>query len=136
MKSKTDLRGAILRMHAFGDTQQQIAKALRINQSIVCRAIQRGTIEDRAGRGRKKTARSKTNIKRAKGMIRRNPTTKANSVRKMAKKLGVKRTSAHEILRQDLNLKPFKLQKRQTLNAQAMYFTLKTKYNMQNYNKM
>ena len=70
MKSHKGLREAILRMHAFGDTQQKIADALRINQSIVCRAIHRGTIEDRAGRGRKRTARTRKNIRKVKAKIK------------------------------------------------------------------
>ena len=119
MKSRKELRGAILRMHEFGDTERKIAEALRISQSTVHDAISRGTIEDKKGRGRKKTARSKKNIQRVKGMIKRNPSTKANSSRKLAKKLGVGKTQAHQMLRKDLGLKPYKLQKRQKLNANA-----------------
>ena len=119
MKSRTELRGAILRMHEFGDTERKIAEALRISQSTVHDAISRGTIEDKKGRGRKKTARSKKNIQRVKGMIKRNPSTKANSSRKLAKKLGVSDFSARQILKKDLNLKPYKIQKRQKLNANA-----------------
>ena len=52
-------------------------------------------------------------------MIQRNPTTKANSARKLAKKLGIDTRQAWEILRQDLGLKPWKYQKRQKLNAQT-----------------
>ena len=35
MKSHTELRGAILRMHEFGDTERKIAEALRIAPSTV-----------------------------------------------------------------------------------------------------
>ena len=35
MKSRTELRGAILRMHEFGDTERKIAEALRISQSTL-----------------------------------------------------------------------------------------------------
>uniref|UniRef100_A0A914DYV6 N-acetylgalactosaminide beta-1,3-galactosyltransferase n=1 Tax=Acrobeloides nanus TaxID=290746 RepID=A0A914DYV6_9BILA len=65
-----------------------------------------GNNEDRKGRGRKKTARSRKNVQCAKGMIKRNPTTRANSTRKLAKKLDVSEASARRILKKDLNLKP------------------------------
>ena len=55
----------------------------------------------------------------SKGMIKRNPTTRANSTQKLAKKLDEFEASARRILKKDLNLKPFKFQKRQKLNAQA-----------------
>uniref|UniRef100_A0A914DWB4 DDHD domain-containing protein n=1 Tax=Acrobeloides nanus TaxID=290746 RepID=A0A914DWB4_9BILA len=62
-----------------------------ITPMMVSRVIKRfeenGSNDDRPGRGRKKTARSKRNILRTNGMIYRNPTTKANSTRKLAKKL-------------------------------------------------
>uniref|UniRef100_A0A914E5Z9 DDE_3 domain-containing protein n=1 Tax=Acrobeloides nanus TaxID=290746 RepID=A0A914E5Z9_9BILA len=41
-------------------------------------------------------------------MIKRNPTTKANSARRLGKKLGVDRMSAWRILRKDLKLFPYK----------------------------
>uniref|UniRef100_A0A914CWG6 Transposase n=1 Tax=Acrobeloides nanus TaxID=290746 RepID=A0A914CWG6_9BILA len=73
--------------------QVEIAEFLRISTSTVNDAIKRyketGNNEDRKGRGRKKTARSRKNVQCAKGMIKRNPTTRANSTRKLAKKLDV-----------------------------------------------
>ena len=118
------LRAAILRMRSFGDSMGKIAKDLRITKATVQHAIERGTVEDRPGRGRKKTTRSKQNIQRAKGMLKRNPTTKANSTRKLAKKLDVSRESARQILKEDLNLKPFKFQKRlkACVNANGGWF--------------
>uniref|UniRef100_A0A914DF28 BZIP domain-containing protein n=1 Tax=Acrobeloides nanus TaxID=290746 RepID=A0A914DF28_9BILA len=78
---------------------------------MVSRAIKRfeetGSNDDRTGRGRKKTARSKRNILRAKGMIHQNPTTKANSTRKLARKLEVHQKQTWQILREDLGLKPY-----------------------------
>src|SRR6185312_5435958 len=112
-----ELRAAILRTRSFGDSMGKIAKDVRISKATVQTAIERGTIQDRPGRGRKKTARSQQNIRRAKAMIQRNPTTKANSTRKLGKKLGIDQRQAWEILRKDLGLKPWKYQKRQKLNA-------------------
>jgi transposase len=93
MKSLSSLREAIIRAHDRGKTVMEIADFLGISHSTVSKAIkwfeETGSNEDRLGRGRKKNARSKRNILRAKGMIKRNPTTKANSARKLGKKLGV-----------------------------------------------
>ena len=92
MKGYKNLREAIIRAHDRGKTQREIADFLGIALGTVNKAIKRfeetGSHEDRKGRGPKKTARSRRNVQRAKGMIERNPTTKANSVRKLAKKLG------------------------------------------------
>ena len=60
-----ELRPAILRMHSFGDSERTIAEALRIPKTTVHRTIQRGTVEDREGRGRKKTARTPENVEQA-----------------------------------------------------------------------
>ena len=49
-----ELRPAILRMHSFGDSERTIAEALRIPKTTVHRTIQRGTVEDCEGCGRKK----------------------------------------------------------------------------------
>ena len=110
-------------MHERGIGQREIARLLGIPLTTVHDDIRRfeetGSYEDRKGRGRKKTARSKRNIQRAKGIIKRNPTTKANSSRKLAKKLGIDQRQAWEILRQDLGLKPWKYQKRQKLTEQT-----------------
>ena len=114
-----EFRQAIIRMHENGVGNREIARLLSISEATVRKAIKRyeetGSYEDRSGRGRKKEARSKKNIQRAKGMIQRNPTTKANSKRKLAKKLGVSPTSALTILREDLELFPYKYQRRQKL---------------------
>ena len=53
-----ELRAAILRMRSYGDSMGEIAKNLRIPKATVQKAIQRGTVEDRLGRGRKRTART------------------------------------------------------------------------------
>ena len=98
MKSLKNLRDAIIRAHERGKKQVEIAEFLGISTSTVNDAIKRyketGNNEDRKGRGRKKTARSRKNVQCAKGMIKRNPTTRANSTRKLAKKLDVSEASA------------------------------------------
>ena len=81
-----DLRPAIIRAHEKGKAVREIARFLDISPATVSRAIKRfeetGSNKDRE---RVKTARNRRNIQRAKAMINRNPTTKVNSVRKLAR---------------------------------------------------
>uniref|UniRef100_A0A914CA82 Uncharacterized protein n=1 Tax=Acrobeloides nanus TaxID=290746 RepID=A0A914CA82_9BILA len=72
-------------MHEFGDSVQKIAEALRIPTTTVHDAIHRGDIEDRKGRGRKRSARTRENIRKIKTKIQRNLSSRQNSTRKMAK---------------------------------------------------
>ena len=80
-----ELRPAIIRAHENG---KEYVKFLDIEPSTVSRKIKRfeetGSNENRK---REKTARSRRNIEHTKGMIKRNPSTKVNSTRKLAKKL-------------------------------------------------
>ena len=111
-------RPAVIRMHERGVSNHEISNLLGIPRTTVIDDIRRyeetGSYENRK---REKTARSRRNIQRAKGMIQRNKMTKVNSTRKLAKKLGVSQNSAWKILRQDLGKTPYKLQKRQKLTA-------------------
>ena len=120
MKQLQNLREAIIIAHNRGKKQAEIADFLGISQGAVSKTIKRfEETGSNVNRKREKTARSKKNIQRAKGMIKRNPNTKANSTRKLAKKLRVSQESARKILKDDLKLKPYKLQKRQKLNEEA-----------------
>ena len=113
-----ELRPAIIRAHENGKGVREIARFLDIEPSTVSRTIKRfeetGSNENRK---REKTARSRRNIQRTKEMIKRNPSTKVNSTRKLAKKLGISDFSARKILREDLGKKPFKFWKRQKLTS-------------------
>ena len=95
-----ELRPAIIRAHENGKGVREIARFLDIEPSTVSRTIKRfeetGSNENRK---REKTARSRRNIQRTKGMIKRNPSTKVNSTRKLAKKLGISDFSSRKILR-------------------------------------
>ena len=68
------MRPAIIKLHEKGYSTREIEQLLDVSQSSVTRHIKRfeetGSHKDRNGKGRKKTARSKKNIQRAKGMIR------------------------------------------------------------------
>ena len=82
----SELRPAIIRAHENGRGVCEIARFLGIDHSTVSRTIQRfketGSNENRK---REKTARNRTNIQQVKKMINKNPLTKVNSTRKMAK---------------------------------------------------
>ena len=88
-----ELRAAILRMHSLEHKQQEIAEALHIPQQTVSYAMRCGTIEDWPGRGRKKTARTKENLRKIKAKIQRNPSSRKSSKRKLAKAYGISPTS-------------------------------------------
>ena len=107
-----ELRPAILRMHSFGHKQQEIADALHISQQLVSKAIIRGTVEDRPGRGRKRTARTRENILKIKRKIQRNSSSRKNSARKMAHAHRISPMSVHRILAEELKLKSWKPLKR------------------------
>ena len=110
-----ELRAAILRMHSFGHKQQEIADALHISQQLVSKAIRRGTTEDRPGRGRKRTARTRENVRKIKAKIKRNDSSRRNSKRKLAKAYGVSPSSALNTLKKDLGLKSWRPLKRHDL---------------------
>lgn len=105
--------------------QKDVASLFDVNPNRVSRAIKRfnetGSNKNRAGKGRKKTARSAQKVQEAREHLQKNNHTKprngeaGNSVRKLAQKLEVSVGSAHEILRKDLDLKPWKKQERQKL---------------------
>ena len=93
MKSLKNLREAIIRAHNRGKGQREIADFFGISPGTVNKAIKRfeetGSYEDRSGRGPKKTARSQESVQRALEMLQQDRSTKTNSTRKLAKKLGV-----------------------------------------------
>jgi len=68
-----DLRLAIIRLHENGYGKREISRMLTVPYTTVHRDIERyeetGRNKDRPGRGRKKTARSRRNIQRAKGAV-------------------------------------------------------------------
>jgi transposase len=118
-----ELRPAIIRMHERGVKNNEIVRLLGVHEATVRKAIERfeetGSNNDRKRSGRKKTARTPKNIQRVKKMMQQNPTTKANSTRKLAKKLPFSRRSAQRILKEDLGMKPYKFLERQKLTDVA-----------------
>uniref|UniRef100_A0A914C457 Uncharacterized protein n=1 Tax=Acrobeloides nanus TaxID=290746 RepID=A0A914C457_9BILA len=51
-------------------------------------------------------------------MLKRNSYSKTNSSRKLAKKLGIFNRAVHEIVKEDLGMKPYKLKERQKLTEE------------------
>jgi transposase len=91
-------------MHERGLNKHKVAELLGISRTTVIDDIRRyeetESNEDRPGRGRKKTARSKRNIQRVKGMIQRNRTTKIRSKKyiKIDGFMGGRFISGHPVL--------------------------------------
>ena len=110
-----ELRAAILRMRSYGDSMGEIAKNLRIPKATVQKAIQRGTVEDRPGRGRKRMARTPENTRKIKAKIQRNSSSRKNSKRNLGKVYGISHESARRIMVHDLKLKSWKPLKRHEL---------------------
>lgn len=108
-----------------GQTQEEVGNLFGVTRQRVSRAIKRfdntGRHKDRAGKGRKRTARSDEKVQEAQGHLQQNSHTKlrngvtGNSSRKLATKLNISRTSTRRILKEDLGLKPWKKQERQKL---------------------
>jgi transposase len=118
-----ELRPAIIRAREQGKGVRKISSFLNITPMMVSLAIKRfeetGSNQDRPKGRQEKTARNRRNIQRTKEMNQRNPTTKANSTRKLAKNLGIGRESARKLLREDLGVKPYKYLKSQKLTDVA-----------------
>ena len=111
-----ELRGGIIRLFEEGKNANQIATAMNLDRKTVGRIIHRyqetGSYEDRHRSGRPRTARTPANKRKIKGRIQRNPNSRKNSIRKMAKAFG----SVHSILHEDLGMKSRKKVKAQGLN--------------------
>jgi transposase len=104
-----ELRAGIIRLFEQGKSGRQIAKDMNLPQRTVSDAIKRfqetGSNKDRARSGRPKTARTPANIRKVKGRIQRNPSSRKNSTRKMGAALDMSNASVHNILHKDLGMK-------------------------------
>lgn len=109
-------RKAIISLHEAGKRQCEIVRSLGVSRQLVSKTIGRynelGHLADRPGRGRKRTVRTPRLRNVIKKRLSRNPRTK---VRKMARELGVSRSTVQRIVANDLKLKAYKLRKAQLL---------------------
>lgn len=105
--------------------QKDVAELFGVPAMRISRTVKRfdetGSHKDRAGKGRKRTARSEQKVQETRELLRQNNHTKlrdgkiGNSTRKLAQKLEIGRESARKILKQDLGLKPWKKKEGQKL---------------------
>ena len=114
-------RNVVIALHLGKKSPIQIVrllKHLKINERFVYRTIERynetGSVNDRPRCGRPKSATKKSTVKKVKKRINRNP---RRSATQMAKDMGISRGSMSSILKNDLELKPYKRQKVHELTA-------------------
>lgn len=112
---------SVLALYLAGKSNSAIVKDLQhleINKMFVSRTIKRynetGSVKKRYGGGRKKTATGPKKIHKVKLRIQRNP---RQSARKMAKEMKLSDRSIRRILKNDLQTKPYKIQKVHALNS-------------------
>lgn len=114
-------REAIIKLHCAGKSCSDIAKALKdmkVTKSTAWYTIKRWektkSVENRPKSGRPRTVRTKKLIESTRAKINRNP---RQSIRKLAREADVNCKSMRLLVRKDLKLKPYHLQKRQLLSA-------------------
>jgi len=112
---KTD-RSAIIALFQAGKRQCEIVRDLGVPRQTVSKAIKRfrelGHIGDRSGRGRKRSVRTPRNRQVIKKRVNRNSRV---SMRKIARETGISDRSVRRMAKEDLRLKPYKLQRAQLL---------------------
>lgn len=108
-------RSSVIGLHLAGKKKSVIEselKNLNVSRKFIYRTIKRyeetGTTNKRSNGGPKKTATSPAMIRRVRARIRRNP---RRSAKKMAKDLDISDRSLRRILKNDLRVKPYKIQK-------------------------
>ncbi|CAG0900337.1 unnamed protein product [Darwinula stevensoni] len=110
-------RDVIVRLFQEGIKQSDIARSLNLSRQLVSKAIKRykesGSNNDRPGRGRKRSANTAANRRKIKGRIQRNPRL---SARKIAKAVGISKSSTHRVLKNGLQLKAYKFQEAHLLD--------------------
>ena len=109
-------RNIVIKLHKSGETNVEIAKRLKMNRSTVWKIVKKfketGNTLDREGRGRKRSIRTRQLVKNTREKLRRDP---RRSCRGLAAAAGVSKSTMHQVLRDDLGLKPFKMLHRQEL---------------------
>lgn len=104
--------------HQYSEISRQIPTPLLSRQAIevVVKGWKKtGSLQRKQGSGRPKTGRSKENRRKVQRIVTREPNT---SMRQVAKRTGLKRSSVRNIIRKDLGLKSFALKPCQNLTTQ------------------
>ena len=111
-------RNAVIKLSKSGKSNVEIAKLLDMNRSTVWKIVKKfqeaGKTLDRPGRGRKSSVRSPQLLKSTRENLRQNP---RRSYRILATTAGVSKSTTHQVLRDDLGVKPFKMLHHQKLTA-------------------
>ncbi|QQP48832.1 Transposase, partial [Caligus rogercresseyi] len=113
-------REAIVKLYQKGHSCRVIVEALKpmkVSKSNISYTIQRfketNSFADRPKSGRPRSVRTKKLVEATRIKIHRN---NKRSIRKMALEVGVNREVMRKIVREDLGVKPYHLQKRQLLS--------------------
>ncbi|EYC05390.1 hypothetical protein Y032_0082g1554 [Ancylostoma ceylanicum] len=116
-----DNHSTIVALYRPGKKPLQIfgeLKSVGVSQSQVYRTIKRyleaGSSKKRYGGSRRRTVRIAANIGKLRKRLQRNP---RQSSRKLSKGTGISRSTVARIMKEDLELRPFKLQKVQELSS-------------------
>jgi transposase len=104
-----EFRAGIIRLFEQGKSGYSIAKDMKLSYDTVKAVIRRfretGSYDDRPRSGRPRTARTPANKRKIKGRIQRNPSSRKNSTRKMAKAIGVGQSSVMRIFFVEMGIK-------------------------------
>ena len=110
-------RESIVFLHCAGKSDSFIAKTLSVARSTVWKTVkrfkERGDFADRPRSGKPRSKRSKAMIKTIRERIRRDP---RRSMRKMAKDTDMSPRTMRRLIREDLKMSSFTIQKRQALS--------------------
>lgn len=110
-------RGAVMEMLKNNQSYNDIKKSLNVNRKFIYRCKKR--LEENVGSARRpgprrhRPVRTKSLFKAMANNVHRNP---ARSINKMAKKYKVSRRTLQRVVREDLGLQPYKVQRRQLLS--------------------
>ena len=107
----------VIKLHKSVESNSEIAKRLKMNCTTVWKIIKKfqeiGTTLDQEGQGRKQTVHTIQLIKNTREKLRRNS---CRSCRNLAAAAGVGKSTMHQLLREDLGIKPFEMLRRQELS--------------------
>uniref|UniRef100_A0A7I4YMI3 HTH_7 domain-containing protein n=1 Tax=Haemonchus contortus TaxID=6289 RepID=A0A7I4YMI3_HAECO len=111
-------RAAILSLHDSGEPISKIAGRFNIPRTTVHRIVKRGLVNDKPRSGRPVSVTTPRLRKMIKERLRREP---CRSMRKMAAELGVSSTSMRRVIREQLNLYPYRLRKLHSISDKTKY---------------
>ena len=120
-------RNAVIMLHKSGKNNAKIAKRLDMNRSMVWKRVKKfqetGNTLDRPGRRRKRSDRSPQLLKNKREKLQRNS---RRSCRTLATAACVDKSTIHQVLRDNLGVKPFEMLHRQELTANHVVMRAQT----------